>query len=275
MNRSTATLFVVTLLFVHEYLDSKYLLVNIREQTIAKLINNNDGKMAHSMIGLYREDRSYPETVQLKDRYFATCKNEKLKVEKSFTVKMVSTKKKFIPWKFTAVLGNDELSVLYADDGGICNLVETNEVSQGCGLATTLMEFCFTDDKVGGMDVQNIQKIPKHIREILQKNEKRREMAIKNCEHIVYLECAPLKDPSANVCSGYLTAAINTEHTMMFVQKMNDDTGDMVGIMDVMKVADVQPELKKNADVWIKNYGREWFFCQCKTERMAECQQMS
>ena len=265
MNISSGTFLFATFLFVHKYLDCKYLLVKINVNTIEKLRNTNDGEMIYSKIGLYRKDRSYPETVPLKNRYTGTCLNEKLKAEKSFTVNMVVDNTGY-DWKFTAVLGKDTLSELYAEVGGICNLVETEKHSEGCGLATELMEYCFTEDKVRGVNMKNNAGET----EIFEKHEKRRKMAIKNCEHIVYLKCSPTPPTTEISCSGYLTAAINTEHTMMFVHDVKDDR-----IMYVMNVANIQPEFKKNADGWIQTYGRDWLFCQCKTERMSECQEMS
>ena len=264
-------MFVVEFLFVLNYLESKYLLVKIGEHTIENLRNTNDGEMTRNMTSLYRRGRSYPETVPLKERYIGTCKNEKLKAAKSFTVDMEPL---FGQWAFTADLGQETLSTLFGNNGGICNYVSTDAGSQGCGLATTLMEFCFTEDKVGGFDVQKIQEYPKEIKEILEGNEKAREIANENCEHIVYLKCSPIGDDApAIVCSAYLTAAINTEHTMMFVQNVKDKK--LIGLMNVMKVANIQPEFKKNADEWIQTYGPHWFFCQCKPGRMTQCQEIS
>ena len=62
-------------------------------------------------------------------------------------------------WKFEAIrkrglLKKDiVLSTLFAftREGG-CNYVSTNPGSQGCGLATALMKFCFTDPDVGSLN---------------------------------------------------------------------------------------------------------------------------
>ena len=158
---------------------------------------------------------------------------------------------------FTAVLDNVELSRLSARKGGICNLVNTDEDSEGCGLATTLMEYCFTDDKVGGIDVQKNKDFKKeHFREC-------REMAMKKCEHIVYLKCATKK---TYACSAYFTAAINTKHTLMFTTTDDDDIGTPLQA-NVFDVAESQLEFKEDADGWIKTYGNDWYFCKCKTQK--------
>ena len=193
------------------------------------------------------------------------CKNEELQAKKSFTVDRIDAKKKYglghkFDWWFTAALDKDVLSTLKAKSGGICNLVNTDDDSQGCGLATALRQFCFTDDKVGGVDVQ---------KNAVFKNEyfeKWREMAVEYCEHTVYLECAAdLKD----TCSAYFTAAINTRHTIMFV--LDDKT---LKHMYVLNVAKTRTEFKKNAIDWIANYGDTWFFCNCKKEFEAECAEL-
>ena len=140
------------------------------------------------------------------------------------------------------------MSILKANIGGICDQVDTEEELRGCGLATILMECCFTDDMVGGVNVHNNEKFEM----TLGKN---REMATQTCKHIVFLRCLPNLDKYA-ACSAYFTAAINTKHSLMLIL---DDTN-----MDVMNVAEAQTEFKKDATGWIQDYGYEWFFCQCK-----------
>ena len=192
-----------------------------------------------------------------------TCLNENLKTKKSFTVNKVVVNNRYFDWEFDAFLDKDKLSELNANNGGKCNYVETDKNSRGCGLATTLMEFCFTDDNVGKVDVNK--------NEIFKLNVKWRYMAIKNCEHIVFLQCIQLDNNfEPKSCSGYLTAAINTNHAMMFVQDQLNTR-----LMFVMNVESIQLEFKDNPQGWLNKYGMNWFFCQCKEERMTECMTMS
>ena len=62
-------------------------------------------------------------------------------------------------WRFEAILKKGKifkkdivLSTLVANDDGECNDVKTNPGSRRCGLATALMEFCFTDPDVGSLN---------------------------------------------------------------------------------------------------------------------------
>ena len=90
-------------------------------------------------------------------------------------------------------------------------------------------------------------------------------MATKICKHVVYLACAPSVDSA--VCSGYMTAAINTEHTIMFVQ----DSKDSLNNMYMMDVAQAQLEFKQDAAGWKEKHGFMWFFCQCKPDKKDKC----
>ena len=64
----------------------------------------------------------------------------------------------FQEWFFDAILKKGILkkgvviSRLYAKEGGECNAIETSQGSWRCGLATTLLEFCFTDPDVGTLN---------------------------------------------------------------------------------------------------------------------------
>ena len=121
------------------------------------------------------------------------------------------------------------------------------------------MEYCFTDDKVGGVDIPNnrIFKQPTL--------SKWRELATEKCEHMVYLACSP--DDDDVECSAYFTAAINTKHTTMFVV---DDKNAKTN-MYVLDVSQTQPEFKKDASGWIESHGKTWFFCQCKPDKKGKC----
>lgn len=130
------------------------------------------------------------------------------------------------------------------------------------------MELCFSDIVVGGLDIENDKKF----NEVSRK--KWKDRAIEYCKHIVYLECAPEKGVSKHVCSGYMTAAINTKHTMMFSVENHPLTKESES-MYVMKVAETQIEFKKNPEKLLEEYGTEWYFCQCKKEKLSECEAMA
>ena len=203
--------------------------------------------------------------MELKDRYLSTCKNKNLKQERKFTVNRKKSKSGKFGWEFTAHLGRSELSWLGAGDEkgntGVCNDVKTEDHSLGCGMATTLMEICFTDYMVGSLDLENDKNFKKP--SLLQW----RQMAKENCQHVVYLVCATITVPDIS-CSAYFTAAINTMHTMMFSYDYETET------MYLWNVANTQPKFKKDAARWNSHYGKEWYFCQCKKERISECQNM-
>ena len=61
-------------------------------------------------------------------------------------------------WLFEAVLKNGEettvLSTLKAVEGGECDDIETTKGSWRCGLATSLLEFCFTDPDIGSLNLE-------------------------------------------------------------------------------------------------------------------------
>ena len=208
----------------------------------------------------------FPETVLLEERYSRTCSNDRLKQEMSFVVNRIKYKSidpdSDTDWEFTATLEGEKLSELQARNGGQCDTVLTSEGSEGCGLATTLMSYCFDDDKVGGLDPQKDEIFK-------QSSLKRwRDMAKKNCEHLVHVGCLPLGATKKISCSAYLTAALNTRHTMMFSHQPAKMS------MAVMEVGKVQPEFKKNADDWIKKNGHSWYFCRCNEEKLADCESM-
>ena len=223
--------------------------MNTREITSEKFLKTDDSGKTLSSFGLFRRATSYPVTVKLKKRAMKRCKNEILKAKKSFTVER-QVEGNFVD--FTALLDNVKLSELTAESGGICNSVATNDDSTECGLATTLMEYCFTDDEVGGID---LQKDPRFNQHPLQEY---RQMAENTCKHIVYLTCAAFP---LIACSAYFTAAINTKHTLMFTT-FNAQDENLVA--NVFNVAEIQPEFKFDAEGWVNTNGRHWYFCKCK-----------
>ena len=219
-------------------------------------------------------------TVLLKEKYQRSCKNELLKKKKEFYVRKSASNRKGYDWDFKAFLDNDGcgkdeniLSELNADKPGRCNHVETyDQGSRGCGLATSLLELCFEDENVGGIDPETdelFQDKPMTIGSGKISLKKWRDMAIENCEHIAMLDCYPQSPTPTEACSGYLTAALNTKHTMMFTYHQEED------VMDVMSVINAQVEFWADADEFVYDVGRRWIFCKCKQEKLSQCNNMS
>ena len=205
------------------------------------------------------------------DRYQATCKSSVLKAQKVYYVQKCKSKDKRYDWDFGAYLkkglcGRKKgLSQLNGQSGGFC--WATAKLSpapvQGCGLATTMMEMCFNDEDIGSIDPTEDYNFK------MKGLEKWQEMALLNCEHIIYTTCNP-KPPTPFIgCAAYMTAAINTGHSMMFTFPTEQ------GEMDVLNVADeAKPQLKADAYTFGKNHGFGWYFCRCKPERITECENM-
>jgi hypothetical protein len=165
-------------------------------------------------------------------------------------------------WKFRAILKKGilglfkkkVLSTLNANIGGECNSMVTQPGSYQCGLATALMDFCFTDPDIGTYNPEKsiyFQNI---------KAKDYRDLAISNCGHMVYLKCSPAENlPNKHAaCSGYLTAASNTGHKMMFAY---DKTPEK---WNVLRINKAKIWLKENADTFIENYGERWFSASAK-----------
>ena len=199
------------------------------------------------------------------DRFRESCINKKLVDKGSFTMKKSKTKNRTFDWKFQAILKkgifkkDTVLSKLRANIGGVCNSIVTDPGSYQCGLATALMEFCFTDPDIGTYNPEESFYFQKKIAEHY------RDLAVLNCENMVYLMCIAIPPSS---CSGYLTAAINTEHTMMFTYGRN------LRNWNALKTTTAKIMLKGNSDTFIKDYGEIWFFCKCKSDRLTQCENM-
>ena len=210
---------------------------------------------------------SYSTTVRFNDRFRFVCINEKLVEKGSFTMKKTYDDEAIQAiWKFQAILKkgscckeDEVLSTLDAMEGGVCDSIATDAGSYRCGLATALMEFCFTDPDIGTYNPEESFYFQKKIAEHY------RDLAVLNCGHMVYLICTA-KPPSS--CSGYLTAAINTGHTMMFTY------GPNLRKWSVLKTTPAKIMLKGNSDTFIEDYGDTWFFCKCKSDRLTQCENM-
>ena len=94
--------------------------------------------------------------------------------------------------------------------------------------------------------------------------EEYQELVIDNCDHIVHLTCKPKYPATYRSCSGYLTAALNTKHTMMITYHGENRPYKR---WDAINVSTAKEMIITNADYFIDVYGNEWFFCKCKPER--------
>ena len=83
------------------------------------------------------------------------------------------------------------------------------------------------------------------------------------------LECYPKGKTPNTACSAYLTAAINTGHTIMFT---HPNTEFEMDVLDVVTFA--KPKVKNNADAFIKEHGAKWYFCECNPKTIQECKRM-
>ena len=184
-------------------------------------------------------------------------------------IRKTKSNKKGYNWDFEALLnkgtkGKDVIlmSELNAEDEGYCNQVETYEGYKACGLATTLMEFCFSDEDVGGMVLEDDS--------LFGPRANWRDLAKTNCKHMIGLDCAPKKGTPYAACASYLTAAINKGHMMMFTYPNEEFE------LEVMHVGNTaKPKFKKDANKFIEEYGNKWYFCKCKPERIENCLAMA
>ena len=210
----------------------------------------------------------------MQDRYYETCASEELKEQKVYYVQKCKVEHHTYDWVFRAyfkkgICGRKKfLSELNAIDGGLC--VATINLSpkavQGCGLATKMMELCYSDIGIGSLNPAKDYNFK------LKGLEKWRDMAILNCEHIVFTNCNPAKPTPIAGCAAYMTAALNTGHRMMFTFPTGKDPK---GEMDVINVEDEgKPQLKKNAESFVSDHGNQWYFCRCKDDRISECEAM-
>ena len=222
----------------------------------------------------------YSRKTKFNDRFRDTCVNKMLVKKGSYTIQKLPSRGIGIgigisDWEFEAILTKKGicykedivLSYLKADMGGVCNEVKTFPESYRCGLATALMEFCFTDPDIGTLNPATSGYFQK------SNADDSRMLAISNCDHIVYLMCSPLQTIPYTACSAYLTAALNTDHTMMFTYNRANKNSNKNN-WDVLKVTTAKLMLKSNADDFIDDYGDEWFFCKCKSEKVTQCEQM-
>ena len=111
----------------------------------------------------------YSQTIKLNDRFRDSCENKQLVSKGAFTVKKfkVPTEDQMEgsedeeKWVFQACLSTGSLcnkvegilSRLVGELDGECNDVKTFDGSEHCGLATALMEFCFTDPDIGTVNL--------------------------------------------------------------------------------------------------------------------------
>ena len=169
------------------------------------------------------------------------------------------------------------MATLQAEKGGKCNQMDTKPTSQQCGLATAIMEICFGDEDVGALDtgkngIVDIIKDYGLTGDELTPFESYEKKAHLNCQKVVFVKCDPDDRMPYEVCSAYLTAAINTGYDVLFTAVMRHSKQSM----EVMKLKQhAKPEFKDNAKKFVTDHGNWWFFCTCKSDRKRECLNMA
>ena len=211
----------------------------------------------------------YFTSVSIQDRYKESCQNQALVAIGAFTMRKSKPPSTSGQWTFQSILTRDDrseiLSTLKAKEGGVCNDVRTFEGSWYCGLATALLQICFTDPDIGTF-IPSQSRQSEFGRPIYDK--KIQGLMEDNCERIVYLECAPFNGATHANCNGYLTAALNTLNSILF-------TFHEVRRWNILNIADAKLRMKSDPTQFVSEFGPEWFFCNCKADRAKECESMT
>lgn len=205
------------------------------------------------------------------DRYQATCASKDLKSIKHYYVEKCKLEDSRFDWEFQAHLKKGlcrrkkGLSLLKGQSGGYC--WATPELSpppvQGCGIATAMMELCFKDDDIGSIDPSEDYNFK------LNGLEEWQQLALLNCEKIIFTTCRPKSPTPKAGCAAYMSAAINTGFTMMFTFPTQE------GEMSVLNIeTEAKPQLKEDAETFGKTHGMGWYFCRCNADRKTECENM-
>ena len=241
-----------------------YYIVRIK-QFLAELPNESLDSISS------RSNAKYPVKVAMADRYQATCASQDLKKKKHYYVEKCKSSDPRYDIDFGAYMkkgfcGRKKgLSVLRAERGGFC--WATPDLSpapvQGCGIATAMMELCFEDEEVGSID----PTVDYYFK--MKGLEKWQQLALLNCENIIYTTCNPAPPTPKVGCAAYMSAAINTEHTMMFTFPTENAEMSVLNVENEAK-----PKFKEDQDAFEKMHGNYWYFCRCKKERKTECENM-
>ena len=183
---------------------------------------------------------------------------------------------------------------------GECRNIDIKSDHRQCGVATELLKSCLQDDgdfeteitENGGLihedyfeDFDGLQKYP-NFRDpekypgysIWKDKKKYKDKVFSNCETLIAMPCFPdgaKPDGSAeqkDFCRTYLEAAEYAGYNHIFID--NDARG--VGTLkhSIWGIKDALKQFQKNPQKFLKNYGRNWFFCKCMEEREQKCKKM-
>lgn len=176
--------------------------------------------------------------------------------------------------KFRAVLPeNKENEMSYADSElrGTCDDVFTHEQYQGCGLAKYLVATCFQDEMVLGKENKGLDvKTDGHWKYAIDQ----RNDVVKYCETITFLRCLPWGGApnTAGACVSYLRAGFISDFQLLFTGFSAYRAKKTLSVFELGEK--FENDFKVNADVFVKENGRSWFFCKCKENEKKGCMQM-
>ena len=240
---------VVKVLFGLNCLNSKYLLLEMNNNTAIDFEKTNNLKKEAFNSGLFRKKITFPENKEISSEKTEECESDKLKTQKKYTVVKEAVKQGNVVrgLTYTAFIEIDGKKEVMAKrevmPPGTCGHVRTEEGFARCGLSTVLTEYCFTDDDVGSIIISTNDEF----NEPGMKEWKTK--AMQNCANTVYINCSAYP---VEACSGYLTAAIRNEHNLMYIMSRNDPETKMFEMLATV----VQPEFRKGPQAWIDKYGK-------------------
>ena len=214
----------------------------------------------------------FPISIALTTQEKQKCQNAALKLTGKFLVVRKIDEDNDITFRaVTKETDEKEMSSMISESGGICDDVVTEKEYQGCGLAKYLVATCFQDEAVLGLNNQGVD---------VNKNpywthspDQRKDVA-KYCETVAHLRCMPLSGaPNAViVCVSYLRAGSISGFDLLLTVS---DSPVAKKTFNVFKLGEtLENGFKANADKFIQDNGRVWFYCKCKDNEKENCKKM-
>ena len=171
---------------------------------------------------------------------------------------------------------------------GECRNIDIKSDHRQCGVATELLKLCLRDDPItdfGGLiqfdglqkypNFRNPDKFPGY--SIWKDTKKYKEKVLGNCETLIAMPCFPdgaEPDGSAeqkDFCRTYLEAAQYAGYNHIF---LDNDANSPKLKHSIWGIKDALKEFQKNPQKFLKNYGRNWFFCKCMAGKERKCKKM-
>ena len=208
---------------------------------------------------------TYPKKVRLNPKYKETCENDKIKQENAFYVDkhiqkpMLPTSRSQIKWIVSLKLSKPQLAILKAKRGE-CNDLLTEKGSRQCGIGKEIMKMCLKDDDIiedGGYNPMT---------ESSWDDEDLKRTARNVCKAIVLVTCSPYDSTPNIVCKSYMDAAKDSGYHLIFLEKVLEEIKILRYDIETAK-----SDFVKNADAFIENKGKNWYFCKCKQDRKKDC----